>query len=102
MSRTTPSQSVRPRFHRPRAGDLYVPTIGQVVEAKRSTARAYVRTAIGQALDYAAVARRHGLAVTPAVLLPSEPQPSMLELSTSIGITVWWPISSGDFREVRP
>ncbi|MCS0470175.1 hypothetical protein MKU73_12845 [Curtobacterium flaccumfaciens pv. betae] len=82
--------------------DLYVPTIGQVVEAKKSTARAYVRTAIGQALDYAAVARRHGLAVTPAVLLPSEPQPSMLELCTSIRITVWWPISSGDFREVRP
>lgn len=36
--------------------DLYVPTLSQVVEAKKSTARAYVRTAIGQALDYAAVA----------------------------------------------
>lgn len=82
--------------------DLYVPTLAQVVEAKKSTARAYVRTAIGQALDYAAVARRRGLSVTPAVLLPSEPNSSMVELCTSVGITVWWPSSSGDFREVRP
>lgn len=82
--------------------DLYVPTMGQIVEAKKSIARAYVRTAIGQALDYAAVARRRGLSVTPAVLLPSEPSSSMVELCTSVGITVWWPSSSGDFREVRP
>ncbi|UXN24521.1 YDG/SRA domain-containing protein [Curtobacterium flaccumfaciens] len=82
--------------------DLYVPTLNQVVEAKKSTARAYVRTAIGQALDYAAVARRRGLSVTPAVLLPSEPSSSMVELCTSVGITVWWPSSSGDFREIRP
>lgn len=82
--------------------DLYVPTLGQVIEAKKSTARAYVRTAIGQALDYAAVARRRGLSVTPAVLLPSEPNSSMVELCTSVGITVWWPSSRGDFREVRP
>jgi hypothetical protein len=82
--------------------DLYVPTLGQIVEAKKSTARAYVRTAIGQALDYTAVARRRGLAVAPAILLPSEPPPSMVELCTSVGITVWWPISSGDFQEVRP
>lgn len=82
--------------------DLYVPTLAQVVEAKKSTARAYVRTAIGQALDYAAVARRQGLTVTPAVLMPSEPDASMVELCTSVGIAVWWPSSSGDFREVKP
>lgn len=82
--------------------DLYVPTLGQVIEAKKSTARTYVRAAIGQALDYAAVAQRRGLAVSPAVLLPSEPQASLAELCTSVGITVWWPSSSGDFREVRP
>jgi hypothetical protein len=67
--------------------DLYVPTLSQVVE---------------EALDYAAVARRRGLSVTPAVVLPSEPDASMVELCTSVGITVWWPSSSGDFREVRP
>ena len=80
--------------------DLYVPAIGQVVEAKKSTARAYVRTAIGQALDYAAVretSRSRGDPGGPPAL-PS-PQPSMVELCTSTGITVWWPISSGDFRE---
>jgi hypothetical protein len=82
--------------------DLYVPTIGQVIEAKKSTARVYVRTAIGQALDYAAVARRSGLTVAPAVLLPSEPETSMLKLCTSVGITVWWPIAGGDFTSVSP
>ncbi len=77
--------------------DLYVPTMGQVVEAKKSPARIYVRTAIGQALDYAAVARRIGLAVSPAVLLPSQPDASMVELCTAVGIVVWWQKDDGDF-----
>ncbi|MGL3198218.1 MULTISPECIES: hypothetical protein [Curtobacterium] len=80
--------------------DLYVPTIGHVVEAKKSTARAYVRTAIGQALDYAAVARRRGLTVTPAVLLPSRPDGSMEALCISVGITVWWPTDDHEFVSV--
>jgi hypothetical protein len=82
--------------------DLYVPTIGLVIEAKKSVARAYVRTAIGQVLDYAAVARRSGLTVAPAVLLPAEPAPSMVELCTSVGITVWWPTPGGGFTSVSP
>lgn len=82
--------------------DLYVPTIGQVVEVKKSTARGYIRTAIGQALDYSATAGRIGLAVAPAVLLPSEPDARMLELCTSVGIAVWWPTSAGGFWEHRP
>lgn len=77
--------------------DLYVPTLSQVVEAKKSTARIYVRTAIGQALDYAAVARRSGLAVRPAVLLPSQPDGSMVQLCTSVGIVVWWREDDGGF-----
>jgi hypothetical protein len=82
--------------------DLYVPTIGQIIEAKKSIARAYVRTAIGQVLDYAAVARRSGLAVDPAVLLPSEPSSSLTALCTSVGITVWWPADGGGFTNVSP
>lgn len=82
--------------------DLYVPTMGQVVEAKKSTARAYVRTAIGQSLDYAAVARRSGLTVAPAVLFPSDPGALMVGLCTSVGVTVWWPTTHEGFVSVSP
>jgi len=77
--------------------DLYLPTLGQVIEAKKSTARVYVRTAIGQALDYAAVARRSGLTVSPAVLLPSKPDAPMEELCASVGIVIWWQEADGNF-----
>lgn len=82
--------------------DLYVPTLGQVIEAKKSTARIYVRAAVGQVLDYAAVARRSGLQVEPAVLLPSEPSSSMSALCSSVGITVWWPAVGGGFASSSP
>lgn len=82
--------------------DLYVPTIGQVVEAKRSTARASVRMAIGQALDYAAAANHSGLEVAPAVLFPAALSKSMAELCASVGITVWWPQADGRFANASP
>lgn len=53
--------------------DLYVPESGWVVEAKKSPAREYVRTAIGQVLDYSLLARESGRPATPVVLLPSRP-----------------------------
>jgi hypothetical protein len=69
--------------------DLYNETTGEVIEAKKSVARGYIRTAIGQVLDYANVARRSGLQVAPSVLLPGEPPTDLLELCLSLGITVW-------------
>lgn len=66
--------------------DLYVRTSGWIVEAKKSTARAYVRTAIGQVLDYAHVAHEQGLAAVPVILLPGHPERDLQKLITSLGI----------------
>lgn len=68
--------------------DMYVEENGWVVEAKKSPARAYVRTAIGQVLDYARVARKSGHKAVPAILLPSRPVPDVIELILELGIKV--------------
>jgi hypothetical protein len=68
--------------------DAYVPDQGWVVEAKRSTARGHVRTAIGQVLDYVHVARNSGLVANPVVLLPGRPEVDLIELMRSLGITL--------------
>jgi hypothetical protein len=66
--------------------DIYVDESGWVVEAKKSPARAYVRTAIGQVLDYARVARESGHKAVPVILLPSRPVPHMIDLIFELGI----------------
>lgn len=66
--------------------DMYVEESGWIVEAKKSPARAYVRTAIGQVLDYARVARESGRKAVPAILLPSRPVPHLVELILELGI----------------
>ncbi|QCR18579.1 hypothetical protein [Agrococcus sp. SGAir0287] len=66
--------------------DLYVESRGWVVEAKKSTARAYVRQAIGQVLDYVHSARALGLEASPVILLPSRPSADLTSLIASVGI----------------
>ncbi|MBT2484279.1 MULTISPECIES: hypothetical protein [unclassified Microbacterium] len=66
--------------------DMYVPESGWVIEAKKSTARGYVRTAIGQVLDYARVARGAGIAAVPVVLLPGRPIKHLESLMSDLGI----------------
>lgn len=68
--------------------DLFVPERSWIVEAKRSTARGYIRTAIGQVLDYVHMAGKAGLAAAPVVLLPGSPEPDLRELMLSLGITI--------------
>lgn len=68
--------------------DMYVRDPGWVVEAKKSPARGYVRTAIGQVLDYAHVARKHGYDVRPLMLLPSRPVDDLVDLSRNLDITI--------------
>ncbi|WP_285038032.1 hypothetical protein [Plantibacter sp. lyk4-40-MEA-4] len=81
--------------------DLYVESNGWIVEAKKSSGRAYVRTAIGQVLDYAHIARRAGFTVTPVVLLPGRPEQELLELMATLDITVV--VRSGDsFHTLEP
>jgi len=80
--------------------DFYVPDRRWIVEAKRSTARGYIRTAIGQVLDYANVASRAGLPVEPVVLLPGAPERDLLELMQRLGILVVIRDDSGAFRQI--
>lgn len=66
--------------------DLYVSESGWVVEAKKSPAREYVRTAIGQVLDYSLLARESGRPAVPAVLLPSRPIAHLEAVLSELGI----------------
>lgn len=81
--------------------DLYVESNGWIVEAKKSSGRAYVRTAIGQVLDYAHIARRAGFTVTPVILLPGHPERELLQLMATLDITVV--VRSGEsFHTLQP
>lgn len=66
--------------------DLYVAESGWVVEAKKSPAREYVRTAIGQVLDYSLLARKCGRPAVPVILLPSRPLADLEALLSELGI----------------
>lgn len=66
--------------------DVYVEESGWVVEAKKSPAREYVRTAIGQVLDYALLARESGRSAVPVILLPSRPVEHLERLLSELGI----------------
>lgn len=66
--------------------DLYVSESGWVVEAKKSPAREYVRTAIGQVLDYSLLTRESGRPAVPVILLPSRPIAHLEALLFELGI----------------
>lgn len=66
--------------------DMYVEAEGWVVEAKKSTGREYVRTAIGQVLDYTHNARVLSDRVTPLILLPARAEPDLMDLTAELGI----------------
>jgi hypothetical protein len=68
--------------------DLYLPELAWIVEAKRSSGRAFVRTAIGQVLDYAFVAKKSGVAGVPVILLPGRPDAELVELIRDLGIVL--------------
>lgn len=66
--------------------DVYVEESGWIVEAKKSPAREYVRTAIGQVLDYALLARESDRSAVPVILLPSRPVEHLERLLSELGI----------------
>ncbi|WP_229672980.1 hypothetical protein [Microbacterium saperdae] len=66
--------------------DLYVEESGWVVEAKKSSAREFVRAAIGQVLDYARLVRLSGRGATPVILLPGRPVAHIEALLFELGI----------------
>jgi hypothetical protein len=69
--------------------DLFDATTMTVFEAKRSSGRGYVRTAIGQVLDYQNVAELNGLKVDCGTLFPGRPDEHMLLLCKKLGIKVF-------------
>ncbi|WP_242868614.1 hypothetical protein [Microbacterium oxydans] len=68
--------------------DLYVEESGWVVEAKKSSAREFVRTAIGQVLDYTRLAREAGRSAVPVILLPGEPVSHLVSLISELEIVL--------------
>lgn len=76
--------------------DHYVKDREWIVEAKKSEARPYVRLAIGQVLDYVAVAEAAGLKATPVILLPRRPSPDLVALILGLRILLVVPV--GDDR----
>lgn len=66
--------------------DFVDATNRMVIEAKRSSERHAIRQAIGQVLDYADAARRTGLALKPAILVPVRPDDHRAQLVLNLGI----------------
>ncbi|WP_146080557.1 MULTISPECIES: hypothetical protein [unclassified Pseudoclavibacter] len=87
MSLTVGNTRIRP--------DFYDSTAGEVIEAKKSTARSYVRTAIGQSLDYAHNARRAGYPVKPAILMPGRMEDDLSELCRELNVRVHTRVGEG-------
>jgi hypothetical protein len=76
--------------------DLFNETENEVIEAKKSPAREYLRTAIGQVLDYQYCAQKFSdLSLSCAILLPSAPVLEQIELCTSLGIKIYVPEGDG-------
>jgi hypothetical protein len=76
--------------------DLFDLTANELVEAKGSVSRTYIRTAIGQILDYG----RYAKARRRAILLPSRPAQDMIDLLRALGISCIFE-ESGSFRRIE-
>ena len=66
--------------------DFWIESLQLVVEAKASSAREYVRTGIGQVLDYANLSRINTTNFKPALLLPNKPSQDLCKLIYELGI----------------
>ncbi len=70
--------------------DAYEDARNNLIEAKCSTAREYIRMAVGQLLDYAFLAQDEIGDCHKAVLLPNKPDSSLLKWLKTLGISVIW------------
>jgi hypothetical protein len=70
--------------------DAYEEARKNLIEAKCSARRQYVRMAVGQLLDYAFQARNQLGTCHNAILVPSKPDDSLLTWLNSIGISAIW------------
>ena len=67
--------------------DIFISEWNLLVEAKATSSRGNIRTAIGQLFDYR---RFHDLEPRLAVLVPGEPEEDLLELLRGLGVQVWF------------
>ena len=80
--------------------DLYNDTSKVIFEAKKSSARGYVRTAIGQVLDYQNNLKRMGRNVDAAILLPGPPADDLIQLCRNLSIGIFVPDQSSGFVDI--
>jgi hypothetical protein len=80
--------------------DIYSETQNVLYEAKGTTTRNAMRTAIGQLLDYRRHIDRDGLRL--AVLLPLAPSDDLIDFATGLGIAVVAERSGGGFETIEP
>jgi hypothetical protein len=80
--------------------DFWVNSMKLVVEAKASSAREYVRTGIGQVLDYANLSNIDNTNFKPALLFPNKPSYDLCKLIYNLGILLIVESESGfEFNE---
>jgi hypothetical protein len=77
--------------------DLFVQESGELIEAKASSSRHHVRTALGQILDYGRYVEHSRL----AVLTPTKPDGEMITLLNSYGVSSIWE-DSRKFTRLSP
>jgi hypothetical protein len=77
--------------------DVFDKTADELIEAKASSARVYVRAALGQILDYS----RFITHSSRALLLPVRPSPDLIELLHSYEVAAIWRQGKG-FQRSRP
>jgi hypothetical protein len=81
----------------PLRSDLYDVTADELVEAKGSAARTYIRLAIGQILDYS----RYAHTKHRAILVPARPSEDMIDLLKVLRISCIYEQARGEFERVE-
>ena len=77
--------------------DFFLEGRRMVVEAKPSSAREYVRLAIGQVLDYQNLLKEEYQDITAGILLPQLPARDLIYLCKQINITIITEVAEGEF-----
>jgi len=70
--------------------DAYEGERNNLIEAKSSGGREYIRMAVGQLLDYAYLGRKKFVSPNMAILLPRKPEANLLEWLAEVKISVIW------------
>jgi hypothetical protein len=74
--------------------DLFNASTSELVEAKGSAARPYIRSGLGQILDYGRFIDHR----SKALLLPTKPSADLIDLLDNHGVNVIWPTVDGFVR----